>query len=88
MNLGKLAGQAKKLIDKRGGMGSLKEDAAELKNIAGEKGSLADKARHAGEALKDPGAPGESSTPPAQTPPAQTPPQTPSAQTPPAPAAP
>jgi hypothetical protein len=84
MNLGKLAGQAKKLIDKRGGMGSLKEDAAELKNIAGEKGSLADKARHAGEALKDPGAPGESSTPPAQTPPAQTPPQTPSAQTPPA----
>jgi hypothetical protein len=84
MNLGKLAGQAKKLIDKRGGMGSLKEDAAELKNIAGEKGSLADKARHAGEALKDPGAPGDSSTPPAQTPSEQTP----SAQTPPPPAAP
>jgi hypothetical protein len=88
MNLGKLAGQAKKLIDKRGGMGSLKEDAAELKNIAGEKGSLADKARHAGEALKDPGAPGDSSTPPAQTPPQTPSAQTPPAQTPPPPAAP
>ena len=83
MNLGKLAGQAKKLIDKRGGMQSLKEDAEELKNIAREQGSLADKARDAGEALKDPGAPGEPETSPAQTPQAQTPP----AQTPPPPPA-
>jgi hypothetical protein len=35
----------------------------ELKNIAGEKGSMADKAKAAAEALKDPGAPGDSTTP-------------------------
>ena len=69
MNLGKLAGQAKQLIDKRGGMESIKEDAMELKTIAGEKGSMADKAKGAVEALKDPGAPGEPTSPPAQTPP-------------------
>jgi hypothetical protein len=69
MNLGKLAGEAKKLIGKRGGMESVKEDAMELKNIAGEKGSMADKAKDAVEALKDPGAPGEPTSPPAQTPP-------------------
>jgi hypothetical protein len=66
MNLGKLAGQAKKLIDKRGGTESLKEDAMELKNIAGEKGSLTDKAKDAADALKDPGAPGDPAGPPAQ----------------------
>jgi hypothetical protein len=69
MNLGKLAGDAKKLIDKRGGMESVKEDAMELKNIASEKGSMTDKAKDAAEALKDPGAPGNSTTPPAHTPP-------------------
>jgi len=69
MNLGKLGGQAKKLIDKRGGMESIKEDAMELKTIAGEKGSMADKAKKAVEALKDPGAPGEPTSAPAQTPP-------------------
>ena len=59
MNLGKLASEAKKLIDKRGGTESLKEDAMELKDIAGKKGSLADKAKDAADALKDPGAPGD-----------------------------
>jgi hypothetical protein len=63
MNLGKLAGQAKKLIDKRGGMESVKEDAMELKNIADEKGSMAEKAKEAAAALKDPGAPGDPAAP-------------------------
>ena len=70
MNLGKLTDQAKQLIDKRGGMKSVKEDAMELKNIAGEKGSLTEKAKDAAEALKDPGAPGDPTTGrPAETPP-------------------
>jgi hypothetical protein len=69
MNLGKLAGQAKKMIDKRGGMESVKEDASELKKIAGEKGSMTDKAKEGAAALKDPGAPGDPTTPPAKTPP-------------------
>ena len=34
MNLGKLADQAKKLIGKRGGTDSVKEDAMEVKDIA------------------------------------------------------
>lgn len=69
MNFGKLADQAKQLIDKRGGMESVKEDAVELKNIAGEKASLAKKVKEAGAALKDPGAPGDPAAPPAQSPP-------------------
>ena len=69
MNLGKLTDQAKQLIDKRGGMKSVKEDAMELNHIAGEKGSLTEKAKDAAEALKDPGAPGDPTTPPAETPP-------------------
>lgn len=63
MNLGKLAGQAKKMIDRRGGIKSVEEDAMELKNIAGEKGSLGDKAKAAAEAIKDPGAPGDPAAP-------------------------
>ena len=51
--------QAKKMVDKRGGTDALKEDAEELKDIAGGKGSMKDKAKAAGEAIKDPGAPGE-----------------------------
>jgi hypothetical protein len=73
MNLGKLADQAKKLIDKRGGMKSVQEDAKELKDIAGEKGSITNRAREAAEALKDPGAPGEATSTPRQSPP--TPPE-------------
>jgi len=65
MNLGRLANEAKKMIDKRGGMESVKKDALELKNIAGQKGSLAEKAKEAAAALKKPGAPSE----PTKTPP-------------------
>lgn len=71
MNLGRLAKQAKSVIDKRGGVQGLKEDALELKNIAQSKVSNTKKAEEAVEAIKDPGAPGETTTPaaPAETPP-------------------
>ncbi len=55
MNLGRLTGRAKKLIDERGGMGALKKDAMELKGIATGKGSIADKAKAAAGAIKNPG---------------------------------
>jgi uncharacterized membrane protein len=55
MDLKKLTDRAKDLVDKRGGTESLKEDADELKGIAGSKGSLADKAKAAVAAIKDPG---------------------------------
>jgi len=58
MDLGKLADEAKKLVDERGGMDSLEQDADELKDIATGDDSLVDKAREAAEAVKDPGAPG------------------------------
>ena len=48
--------RAKQMIDKRGGTESLKADAEELRNIAKGPGSVTDKAKRAGEALKDPGA--------------------------------
>ena len=69
MNLGKIADQAKKLIGKRGGMDSVKEDAMELKDIARGDDSIGDKARAAAEALKDPGAPGEPDVPTSPPPP-------------------
>jgi hypothetical protein len=56
MDLKRIADKAKGLVDKRGGTGSLKEDAAELKDIAGGQGSVGDKAKAAFEAIKDPGA--------------------------------
>ena len=55
VNLRRLTDQAKKIVNKRGGTGALKEDAEELKDIATGKGSLKDKARAAGEAIKEPG---------------------------------
>ena len=58
MDLGSLTRKAKQLVDRRGGAGALKADAEELKDIAGGKGSAMDKAKQAGEALKDPGEPG------------------------------
>ena len=58
VNLRRLTDQAKKVIEKRGGTDAAKEDAEELKDIAKGKGSLKDKAKAAGEALKDPGKPG------------------------------
>jgi hypothetical protein len=58
VNFKKLADKAKDQVDKRGGADSLKGDANELKGIAKGKGSLKDKAKAAGKAIKDPGAEG------------------------------
>jgi hypothetical protein len=57
-SLKKVADKAKQQVDKRGGTDALKEDADELKGIAKGKGSLKDKAKAAGKAIKDPGAKG------------------------------
>jgi hypothetical protein len=64
----KLSDRAKDLVEKRGGTGSLKEDAGELKEIATGKGSLSDKAKAAAAALKDPGAKGADDREPAPAP--------------------
>jgi hypothetical protein len=48
----------KQLIDRRAGTDSLKADAEERKDIAEGPGSVADKAKRAGKALKDSGAKG------------------------------
>jgi hypothetical protein len=55
VNLRRLTDQAKKIVDKRGGTGALKEDADELTDIAKSKGSVKDKAKAAGEGIKEPG---------------------------------
>ena len=59
MDLKRLFNKGKKIVDDRGGVDSLKEDAGELADIAKGKGSLTDKAKGAAAAIKDPGAPGE-----------------------------
>lgn len=56
MDFKKIAAKAKKTIDDRGGMDSLKADAEELKKVAKGQGSLKDKAKQAAQALKEPGA--------------------------------
>ena len=61
---------AKDLVDKRGGTDRLKEDAAELRNIAKGPGSFQDKAKAAVDAIKDPG--GASATQSSATPPQAT----------------
>ena len=66
MDPNKLFRRAKKVVDDRGGTDALKEDAEELVDVAKSRGSLGDKAKEAGEALKDPGAPGEERPPPRQ----------------------
>jgi hypothetical protein len=58
VNFRRLTDQAKKVIDKRGGTDALKEDAEELRGIAKGEGSVKEKAKEAGKAIKDPGAPG------------------------------
>ena len=58
VNFKRLTNKAKDVVDKRGGMDSLKEDAGELRDIGKGKGSLKDKAKAAGKAVKDPGARG------------------------------
>lgn len=60
MDFKKLIDKAKKTVDDRGGVESLKADAEELKKIASGKGSLTDKAKEAAAAIKDPGARGGS----------------------------
>jgi hypothetical protein len=64
MDFKKLTQQAKRVIDKRGGTESLKQDAQELKDIAAGKGSATDKAKRAADALKKPGATRDPSAPP------------------------
>ncbi len=68
MDFKKLADEAKAAIDKRGGTDSLKEDLGELKDIASGDGSLADKAKEAVEAVKDPGDAGTVTPDPAPAP--------------------
>ena len=55
VNFRRIADRAKKIVDKRGGTDSLKEDAEEVKDIAGGEGSMKDKAKAAGQAIKEPG---------------------------------
>jgi hypothetical protein len=66
MDLNRLTSKAKDLFARRGGADAAKEDAQELKDIARSDASLSDKAKAAGEALKDPGAPGEGHRPGAE----------------------
>jgi hypothetical protein len=55
MDFKKIAAKAKKTIDDRGGVESLKADAEELKRVAKGSGSLSDKAKAAAKAVKEPG---------------------------------
>jgi hypothetical protein len=66
VNLKGLTERARNLVSKRGGTDALKEDAEELKDIAKGEGSLKDKAKAAGEAVKDPGRPGAEEQKPAE----------------------
>jgi hypothetical protein len=59
VNFKSLVDKAKDAVENRGGTDALKDDASELKDIAKGKGSLADKAKAAAAAIKDPGAEGE-----------------------------
>jgi hypothetical protein len=58
MDLTKITEKAKQMFDKRGGTEAAKDDAIELKDIAGKDESLTDKAKDAAAAIEDPGAPG------------------------------
>jgi hypothetical protein len=62
----KLALRAKKMVDQRGGLESLKADAAQLKDIAKGEGTMSEKAKAAAQAIKTPGADGEGDAAPAQ----------------------
>ena len=55
MDLKSLFNKGKKIVDERGGVDSLKEDAMEVADIAKSKGSLTDKAKEAAAAVKEPG---------------------------------
>ena len=56
--LSDLTEKAKAMFQKRGGTEAAKADAQELKDVHKSEGSMSDKAKDAGEALKDPGAKG------------------------------
>jgi hypothetical protein len=79
MDFKRLSQQAKRLIDRRGGTKSVKEDADELRDIARGEGSLSDKAKAAADAVKEPGAKGPDAP---DAPPPAAPPQPPPSQTP------
>ena len=55
VNFRKLTDKAKDQVDKRGGPDALKGDVDELTGIAKSKGSIKDKAKAAGKAIKEPG---------------------------------
>jgi hypothetical protein len=88
MGLKELFKKGEQLVEDRGGVDSLKDDALELKDIATGEGSVTDKFGEAQKAVADPGAPGESApkaeVPEPAEPPIAPPPETPQA----APAAP
>ena len=68
MDFKNLTDKAKDMFAKRGGAEAAKDDLDELKDVAGKDESLADTARDAAEALKDPGAPGAGGPAPSTTP--------------------
>jgi hypothetical protein len=79
MDFKSLTSKAKDIFNKRGGSEAAKEDLQELKDIAGREESLADKAKDAAEALKDPGAEGPGGAAPTTTPTASEPAEMPPA---------
>jgi hypothetical protein len=56
MNWKTMADKAKQTFQQRGGSRAAKEDAEELRNIAQGQGSIADKAKEAAAAIREPGA--------------------------------
>lgn len=63
MDFKRLTAKAKKVIDDRGGTDRLKRDAERLRDIAGGPGSVKEKAKAAGDALKEPEAPAAGDAP-------------------------
>jgi hypothetical protein len=61
-NVKRIADKAKDQVEKRGGTDALRGDLGELKGIAKGKGSAKDKAKAAGEAIKEPGSKDEAET--------------------------
>jgi len=74
VKLNRIAEKAKQMIDRRGGMGALKEDLQEVKEAATGRGSMSEKARAAAEAVKTPGRNPASEPPPAERRPSDPPP--------------
>lgn len=64
MDWTKVADKAQEVIDKRGGMQSVGEDAEELREIAERQGTLSEKLKAAAAAVKEPGAHHEPGTDP------------------------